>query len=377
MFAVSASVIFIGDLATYDAPALCLLALAAWIVVRTARSPWPLYLLAALPAALATGTKYAALLFVPTIIVLAALAAVPYQGLAAYLRPVALAAAITGLIAGALKLAGSTYVHGIEQTTTARAQGTTPTSVVLRDSLEWGGVLFGVAVVGAILYAWRPDLERGDAPATGRATRIILGVLLVGSALLAPAYQIHLHTDVSLQKHVGFGVFFAAPMAGVGIVRLVGHHLHRPQVGLLIWAGALVLGMQQSTMMFKLWPNSTQLVAELRAYQAPNANYLVETDEVPIYYLRGDRNAEPYQFTTTYNITYTDSKGQTLTGIPAYQAAIKDGFFHVIAYNFGATAAVDQALANTLQTDPAYRLVAALPTKDYYGISTYYVWVKR
>jgi hypothetical protein len=371
-------VLFVGDLATYDAPALCLLALAAWIVVRTAKSPWPLYLLAAFPATLAAGTSYTVVVFVPTIAVLAALAAVPYHGLAAYIRPVALAAAVIGLVAGTLELAGSAYVHGIIQSTTSRTRGTTPATTVLRESVQWGGVLFGVAVVGAVLYAWRPGmLERGDAPETGRVSRTLLGVLLIGTALLVPAFQIHLQTDVSLQKHVASGLFFVAPLAGVGVVRLVGRHLHRPQVGLLVWAGALVIGMQQSVMMFNLWPNSTSLVAELRAYQAPNANYLVETAEVPTYYMRGDRDAEPYQFTTTYNITYTDHAGQTLSGDAGFQQAVKEGYFHIIAYDFGATAPLDQVLQNQLQTDPQYQLVAALPTRDYYGINTFYVWVKK
>ncbi|MBC3844316.1 hypothetical protein GXW82_41645 [Streptacidiphilus sp. 4-A2] len=49
-----------------------------------------------------------------------------------------------------------------------------------------------------------------------------MGVLLSGTALLAPLYQVHLATETSLQKHVGFGLFFAAPMAGVGVTRLMG-----------------------------------------------------------------------------------------------------------------------------------------------------------
>ena len=57
---------FLGNFATYDATCLFLLAFAAWIMVRTAAFRWPVFLLAALPAALAVGVKYAGLLFVPT-----------------------------------------------------------------------------------------------------------------------------------------------------------------------------------------------------------------------------------------------------------------------------------------------------------------------
>ncbi|MGH3417903.1 MAG: ArnT family glycosyltransferase, partial [Actinocrinis sp.] len=63
LFGTTASAIFVGGLATYDAPAVFLLALGAWIVVRSAASSWPYYALAVLPMLLAVGTKYASLLF--------------------------------------------------------------------------------------------------------------------------------------------------------------------------------------------------------------------------------------------------------------------------------------------------------------------------
>jgi hypothetical protein len=70
-FAVAEPTLFLGNLATYDATALCLLAIAAWLVVRTAAFRWPAYLLAAPVAVLAVAAKYASLLFVPSIVVLA------------------------------------------------------------------------------------------------------------------------------------------------------------------------------------------------------------------------------------------------------------------------------------------------------------------
>ena len=73
---------------------------------------WPVYLLAALPIALAVATKYASGLFVPTIVVLAGLAAWPYRGRKALIPPVALGAAVAALLAAALKLAGPNYLPG-------------------------------------------------------------------------------------------------------------------------------------------------------------------------------------------------------------------------------------------------------------------------
>jgi len=377
IFSVTESALFLGNLATYDAPALCLLAIATWIVVRTAAFRWPVYLLAALPVTVAVATKYASVLFVPTIVLLSALAAWPYRGRKALIPPAALAAVITGLLAAALHFAGQSYLTGIRFTTTARFPGSTPTQVLLQDSVKWGALPFALAVFGAIAYAVRPRTEPGEliAPAGGRLRRIALGTVLTGTALLAPADQIHTHTLTSLWKHIGFGLFFAAPFAGVGLARIVGDHFRRAQVGIAIWGAALVLGMTQAGDLFSAWPSSTALVSQLSHYLRPHAHYLVEVDEVPIYYLRQHRDAQPDQFTSTYFIGYHTRQGQYLTGNAGYVAAIKAGYFRVVAYDGQVTPGLDDVLAGTLRADPDYRLAASIPVSG--GAVTYYVWVHQ
>ena len=271
IFSVTESALFLGHLATYDAPALFLLALATWIVVRTATFRWPVYLLAAPPIALAVATKYASALFVPTIVVLAALAAWPYRGRKALIPPVALGAAVAGLLAVALHLAGADYLTGIRFTTTARFQGTTPTMVLMRDSLQWGGLPFALALFGAVAYGIRPQTEPGEqiAAGGGRAWRIMLGAVLTGTALLAPVDQIHIHTLTSLWKHIGFGLFFAAPCAGIGLTRIIGDHFRRAQVGIAIWGAALVIGMTQANNLFTAWPDSGGFIKVMSQHLAP------------------------------------------------------------------------------------------------------------
>ena len=376
IFSVTESALFLGHLATYDAPALCLLAVASWIVVCTAASRWPFYLLAAPIAALSVASKYAALLFVPTIAALAGLAAWPHRGRQALIPPFAFAGAVGALLAGALRLAGPDYLAGVKFTTLQRFEGNTPTSVLLRDSFQWGALAFGLALIGAVAYVIRPRTEPGEqiAPPGSRARRITLGVVLTGTALLAPADQIHLHTLTALQKHVGFGLFFAAPLAGVGLARIVGDHFRRAQVGIAIWGAALVIGMVQANNLFNAWPNSSRFTEAMAKYLQPRARYLVEVDEVPIYYLRGHRDAQPDQFTSTYYIGYVDPEGKFLTGDAGYVAAIKAGYFRVVSYNYQTTPSVDAVLARTLEADPSYRLAAALPNGN--DTVTQYVWVK-
>jgi hypothetical protein len=376
VFAVATPTIFLGHFATYDASALFLLALATWIVVRTASFRWPVYLLAAPVVALAVATKYASLLWVPSVIVMAGLAAWPSRGRRALIPPAALTAAIAGLLAGAVTLAGPDYLRGIDFSTLQRSTSTSTTGSLIMDCLRWIGVPFGLAVLGAVCYTVRPYTERGEkiAAAGSRLRRATLGIVLAGSALLAPAEQIRIHTFVSLQKHVGFGLFFAAPLAGVGLARLVGDHFRRAQIGILVWTTALVLGLTQAIGLYNDgWVNSSSFIADLTHYLRPGAHYLIEVDEVPIYYLRDHADAQPDQFTSTYNIGYVNAQGQYLTGNAGYIAAIKADYFRIVSYNFQTTSAVDQVLARTLENNPAYQLVAAIPNST--GSITQYIWV--
>ncbi len=378
LFSVCESAIFLGNFATYDATCLFLLASAAWIVVRTAGFRWPVFLMAAPVAALAVGVKYAGLLFVPTIAVLPAVAGWPLRGRKVLLYPPAFVAAVGALLYGALKLGGKAYMTAISSTTTNRVQGVTPVATLLRETAEWGGVIFVLALIGTAAYVHRVRAEPEEliAPAGDRLRRLCLGVLLSGTALLAPAYQMHLHTDISFQKHIGFGLFFAAPIAGLGLARILGDHLRRPHIAVGIWSLALVLGLIQSGRLYQVWPNSTQFVRAFSQYIRPHARYLVEVPEVPIYYLLGHADAQPRQFTSTFYINYVNKKKVVLSGTVGFTAAVDAGYFHVVAYDNEVTAAADAVLAQALSASKDYYLAAEIHITDVFGPGDYFIWVK-
>jgi dolichyl-phosphate-mannose-protein mannosyltransferase len=376
IFAVAEPTLFLSYLATYDATALCLLAVAAWLVVWGAKMRWPGYLLAAPVLALAVATKYAALLFVPCAIVLAGLAAWPHRGGRSALgRPITLGATTAILLAGALELGGSDYWRGITSTTLQRAASSSSPTSLLWDCVQWIGVPFGLAVIGAVTYTLRPATESAAsiASAGSRLRRAALGTVLAGSALLAPAEQIRIGTFVSLQKHVGFGLLFAAPIAGVGLVRIIGDHFRRTQIGIAIWGAALALGMTQANNLFNGWPNTSVSIPEMARYLEPGTHYLVEVPEVPIYYLRDHADAQPDQFTSTYNFTYVGPKGETLNGDAAYTAAIKAGYFRMIVFDYSVTPATDNVISRAVDLNPKYRLAAIVPETT--G-GRQYIWVR-
>jgi hypothetical protein len=378
LYAVAEAVIFLGNFATYDATCLCLLAFASWIMVYSCRCRWPVFLLAAPVAALAVAVKYAGLLFVPTIAVLPVLAAWPDRRRRVVLHTVGFLAAVAACLYLALRLGGHSYMAAIESTTTNRAQGTTSDLTILREFAEWGGVVFVVAVIGTIAYVRKVETDPNEDIASpgGPLRRAVLGIVLTGSALLAPVYQAHLHTDVSFLKHVGFGLFFAAPMAGFGLARIIGDYVRWPHLGVGIWSLALVLGMMQSGSLYQAWPDSTPFVQTFAAYLKPDARYLVEVPEVPVYYLMGNPDAQPDQFTSTYFITYYNTKGQALSGPAGYAAAVQAGYFQVIAYNGDITQSVDGTIEQVLASSKLYYLASVIPLSDGQGPVNYYIWVK-
>ena len=377
MFSVTESTIILGHYATFDASSLFLLAAAAWILVRTAGSRWPLFLLAAPLAALAVGVEYSSVLFLPTLMLLPALAGWPALRYRVLLYSLGFGAVTSALLAVALKLGGAAYRTAISVTTTNRVPGTAPARTILLHGAEWGGVLVALALFGTIAYTWNARTEPDEDVALpgGRVRRALLGLVLTVTALLVPAYQVYLHANASFLEHIGFGLFFAAPMAGLGVARGLGDHFRRPHFPVAVWSLALVLGMIQSTQFFQEWPVSTRFVSAFATYLQPSARYLVEVPQVPVYYLNDRSDAQPSQFSSTAGISFTVKK-KVETGPEALTAAVRAGYFQVIAFDDTVTPGNDATLTNALQASKAYYLAQTISVRGRSGQVVYQLWVK-
>jgi len=378
LFCVTVGAIVVGHLATSDAVSLCLLALASWILVRTASWHWRAYLLAMPVACVAAATDYWALLYLPTVAFLGGLAAHPYVGRQGLVRALVMGGVMVEVFAGGVLIAGRDYVTAAVAATASRSAGNSQAMRILAESGKWGGLIAALAVLGAISYGNRARTEPSERVALpgSRGRRVALGIVLAGTALLTLIDQLYLNTDLSLDTHAAFGLFFAAPIAGVGLARLIGDHFRRVQIGVVIWTAALVFGISQSTQLFGSWPDSSSLVMELSRYLGPGTHYLVENDNVAIYYLMGNPDARPDQFSSTYFISYRTPGGQVLTGAPGYLAALRAGYFRVIIYDSSVTPALDRSLATALESNPRYRLAGTVPEDAPDFHATCYVWIR-
>jgi 4-amino-4-deoxy-L-arabinose transferase-like glycosyltransferase len=360
LFATLAGTQFLGAFATYDAMALCLLALAAWLGVRSADSDHRIrmaFLIAAgVTLAVADAVKYATALFTPVVIIVVALAVWQRRGRGAGLvAVVAVLASWSVLIVAAVAVGGHDYWLGITTSTLNRPESTAAVTTVFERSYVWTSLILVLAVLGAVLAA------------RGEARGKLLPAALGAAAFLAPAAQAALHTTVSLQKHVVFGAWFAAIAAGYAMARLSRVDPGNGWAAVLaipIVASTLFGSMGQAASLYHVWPNSARAITVLRsAIRTHPGNYLAEDYDVEAYYLRSD---VPWQrWSDTYYFSYRGAP----PGQASYDAAIGGHFFSLVILDFGDTAAADKQITAAMRRAGGYYVLA--------HAGRYTIWASR
>ena len=336
LFATLAGTQLLGAFATYDAMALFLLALAAWLGVRSADCQfWArivLLITTGIILAAADAVIYATALFTPVAIVVVAVAVWRQHGRGAGLAAgLAVLSSWLMLVIGAIVAGGREYWLGITTSTLARQQSDVSATTVLQRAYVWTSLILVLAVLGAVLAS--------RSEARGR----LLPAVLAAAALLVPVAQARLHTTLSLQKHVVFGAWFAAIAAGYAMARLSRVDPGRGWAAVMalpIAASTLFGSMGQAASLYAVWPNSADVVNVLRsAIHSHPGNYLAEDYDVEAYYLRAD---VPWQrWSSTYYFSYPGAR----PGAPSYEAAINSHYFSLVILDFGDTAATDREIA--------------------------------
>ncbi len=345
LFATLAGTQFLGALATFDAMALFLLALAAWLGIRSVdcqfRIRTALLVTSGATLAVADAVKYATALFTPVVLAAVALAAWrKHEGAAWLAALVTVLFSWLVLVTAAVVAAGPEYWLGITSSTLARPRSDAPVTTVLHSAYVWTSLILVLAVLGAVL-AGRVN-KRGK----------LLPAVLAAAALLVPAEQARLHTTVSLQKHVVFGAWFAAIAAGYAMARLSRvdpGYGWAPVMALPIAASTLFGSMGQAASLYKVWPNAAGVVSVLRsAIHSHPGNYLAEDYDVEAYYLRAE---VPWQrWSNTYYFSYSGE----LPGASSYQTAINSHYFSLVILNFGDTAATDTQITADIRHAGGY-----------------------
>jgi hypothetical protein len=370
------SIQYLGAFATYDAMALFLLTLSTWLGVRAVeRRPagQAVFLTAAAMAlALADATKYAAALFTPVVLAVIALFAWWKRGRAAGIRAgSAVFLGTAGLLAAGLFLAGKSYWQGILTTTLARQSGSQTATFLLFVSGKWIGAVAVLAIIGAVSVGFRGQ---------GRAA-IALAWVLAGTVFLVPLEQARIHTLTSLFKHVGYGAWFSAILAGYCLASLP--RVSAPSKAAAAFrvtvAAAVLAGLPSIPWAASHfgWPNVTQIIPRMRQVLASTNGVILADDRANVldYYLPTEMRSRPVA--GTFLFFYDDpASGKHLTGQPAYAAAVWHRYFSVIFLEFWDSAPQDRSIEADLAKDGGYRLVAKLPYQATGQHGDAMIWVR-
>ena len=369
LFVCEGPVLFLGRLATFDALCLCLLALAVMFSLWASKAASARKLLALGPLLLlAVAVKYAGLLFVPTVLALLAWWSWKHKGLKemlARLRITLFSLAVPGFIV--FLSIDKQALTGLSFTTINRVSSTnTMPNVVIQHIALMEGIFFGLGFLGLLLC--------------GRQ-RLPTGLLLFGTALLAPLYHTYKGELVSLDKHLAFSMFFLAPLVGFSIASFAS--LTKKYTFGLSWFTAVALcllifplGLEQALNLYEGWPSSTQLTAFLRPRVQPGrGHYLAEDFDVLRYTLKNETDI--WQWSSLDYFVYTDKEKHNLSGEAAYTAAIQEGYFDLIELSYGYHTSLAIQINQSLTASKHYYLVARIPIHTSYGDGYYWVWSKN
>jgi hypothetical protein len=365
VFAFLGPVQFLASFATYDAMAIFLLALASWLVITgRGRVSEPLLILAGLVLALADATKYATSLWDPVVILLAGLTATKGGWLRRGFRSLRLTVYTGGAIAGALLIAGHSYLAGVMFTTLARQPGAVPAGNVLRDAAPWIGIVLLLAMRSVVVARGR--LEQA------------LCVTLAVAVLLAPLEQARIHTSTSLEKHVAFGAWFGAIAAGYVLARAVEDSKYwKWRIAPATAAVVLGFGVLQAGTFDGRWPDTSQATAAMsRVVTGTRGPILAEQDEVFRYYLR----LPPGRTYTLKGFYYWDASARKeLTGIPAVRLAIQHHYFQDVEldYSFPDEISYERAIAAAVRATPGYHLITRIPWRDDTSSNYFLIWTYK
>ena len=200
---------YAGASATFEPLAFFFLTLSVYLIIR-ADGRWPWLAAAGVAAAMANGSKFAAIAWDP--VVLGVVFFFHWEKWTAALRRVGVT--LAGLVIADIALAlagGASLRHALFTTTVARAHPPaglqSPAGAIVSQSLALTGVILALAILGIIASA----LTREHFSQT-----CLIAVMTV-SLLIVPVDQARLYQTASLDRNLSLGVSIGALAAGYGL----------------------------------------------------------------------------------------------------------------------------------------------------------------
>jgi 4-amino-4-deoxy-L-arabinose transferase-like glycosyltransferase len=371
-YASTGVVLFLSRLATYDAMCLFLIALATAISVHGGMSRRPWQVLAIGPVlVLAILAKYAALLFVLPVFGLLACLGIAFAGWWPGLaRLVSALASFAVSLGVAYEIMDKAAFHAISGSTTNRAVGLkAPRLALLIHVLHMGGVIYLIAFAGLLLafrLQWRFRIP---------------AVVLFGSSWLAPAYHIYMQEPISLDKHIAYALFFAAPLAGYALAWVSGYD-RQPfpswyrgywLAGIAIVLIIFTLGVNQSGTLYAEWANTSELSTALHT-QLRDGSGRILAEDIEVSEFDAMDVTEPWQWNSFYYPYYITPAGKFLFGDTAIVQAIKNRYYSLVELSFIYLPQQAYFAAGQMAATRNYDLIAVILFSNSYGKGHFYLF---
>lgn len=185
----------------------------------------------------------------------------------------------------------------------------TSESEVIRLFWQYTGIPFTLSLLSLSLL-WKND-------------KFLSIVLLLFSFIPLVVHSIVGNT-VSVQQHTFLSLIFALPIVGAGLAALLQKQKKLGSMFIIVALGFQVfitVGQVQEAESF--WPNVTEATTEIRSNIEPSDRVLAESGDSV--YLELQYNIPYEQLSGPFTFTYAGEEG-----LPAYIAAIENGYFHFV-----------------------------------------------
>jgi hypothetical protein len=166
----------------------------------------------------------------------------------------------------------------------------------------------------------------------------------------------------SLQKHVAFGAWFAAIAAGYAAAAMIRINKTKGwRVSAVVLGAVLILGIPQANGMFTWWPNTSVVTRQLSiVLDKSHCPCLLGQWNVASYYL--PQQTADALLVSPYEFSYWDNtERRRLSGIPAYEMAIANGYFGVVEIDAAENPQIWTPVTQALARSGKYGLAAATP----------------
>jgi len=269
-------------------------------------------------------------------------------------------------VAVALKIMDHRAFHAISGSTTNRTVGNAAKRLDLfQHVLYLGGLMFVIAFIGLVLILWRRQMW-------------LFGIVMLGSSWLPVAYHLYMREPISMEKHLAYGLFFAAPLAGVALAWVslpAGQSSQRGYwlAGALVVIASMSLGMRQSTMMFSNWANTQPLATALHT-QLRDGSGRIMAEDIEVARFDARDITEQWQWSGLAYLYYVDKKGVQLLDYPAIRTAIDDRYYDFIELSFNYYPGQARVAAEEMINTKSYDLIDTILFTNGYGKGHFYLF---